>query len=216
VLLQIPEGIETRTQWGPCTRCGHEWIGLRNTFLPPRGCPRCGSQGWRTPPTRPNSRFPEDDPNPNWEKRRRDVKRERRIEKRRTMKNERARIAALEPAVTMTTPSPSMLTSPPPPSPVAKRAMEQLLGVAPPPRLSEIAPALVAPASVRFAEAPDPMSVVGRRQPIEDNFTNIEAPKGNIFEEPDDGVPIIINEDGSITEVQDADGTIDEQEEEEE
>ena len=54
-----------RPVWGPCTRCEYTWSG-NWPFTPPRACPRCGSSGWRVPPSRANSRRPSDPPNPRW------------------------------------------------------------------------------------------------------------------------------------------------------
>src|SRR5256885_2714415 len=63
------EVADHRPTWGPCTRCAHVWRGHWPN-QPPRGCPRCGSSGWRVPPTRADARHPDDPPNPNWGKNR--------------------------------------------------------------------------------------------------------------------------------------------------
>lgn len=179
---------QERPQWGPCTRCGHEWRGLW-PHRPPRGCPRCGSTGWRVAPMSPNSRRPGDPPNPKWHKNRRtglpsDPD---------NVLGRKTRHARSNVVEKMTfQPAPTGLTPPP-----------KLEEVMPP---ASARPTLVPPPQVRFAEreAPQPERSLT-------NFANVEAPAGNIFEEPADGVPIKINEDGSVEELIEAvegDGTL--------
>jgi hypothetical protein len=60
----------TRPLWGPCTRCNYTWLGNWPHTIP-RGCPRCGSTGWRVPPgDRKNARKPGDPPGRRWKGRR--------------------------------------------------------------------------------------------------------------------------------------------------
>jgi hypothetical protein len=79
---------------------------------------------------------------------------------------------------------PSPFVAPPP-------KMDDLVSVAPPPKLEEMPVRMVPSESVRFAQA--------REEPQPERAVSVPP----TIEEPDDGVPVRINEDGSITELPD-------------
>jgi predicted nucleic acid-binding Zn-ribbon protein len=208
LLGSLPDGMSNvtlRPLWGPCTRCGHTWRGhWRN--LPPRGCPRCGSSGWRVESTRPDARHPGDPPNPRWQKNRitgkptdpenvfgrktgaatraakrihENKRRQRREEAARKHNEERDLRRAAVAANTAAN--------------IAASASARFSKLTPPPRLDDVAaaavasvlperPTMVASPSVRFAEAP-----------------SNSVPRETILEEPADGVPVRIAEDGTLT-----------------
>jgi hypothetical protein len=99
-----------------------------------------------------------------------------------------------------------------------KRDAEQA-ALEPPPRLDEVVrgPSLVPPPQVRFAtqqEAPQPERVVGGTSSVAERHTStveaagsIPVSRSNPIVEPDDGVPVRINDDGSI-ELIEGDGSI--------
>jgi predicted nucleic acid-binding Zn-ribbon protein len=132
----LPSNVDTRPQYGPCTRCGHVWRG-HSIIRIPRGCPRCGSTGWRIPPIAKNARRPTDPPNPRWGKNRRTglPADPENVLGRKTRK--------LQLAAGSDAPTP------------AKRSR----GLTPPPKLEDVKMTLVPPPRIRFAEPSGTSSV---------------------------------------------------------
>lgn len=61
---------QPRPTWGPCTRCGHVWLGYPAKH-PPLHCSRCCSRYWQEEPRHQSrARTPADAPHPNWKRRR--------------------------------------------------------------------------------------------------------------------------------------------------
>ena len=179
LLARLQSDKSDRPTWGPCTRCGHTWKGL-TVGRPPTACPRCGSAGWNRLPMHSNARRPEDPPNPNWA-----TSAERRRKRLGIPKRPvgRPRLHARPPQ----TEAASTLIAPPP-------RLEDVVTMAPPPRLEVPTTTRMVPSeSVRFASAP--------REEPQPERTVSAPPSPPPIAEPDDGVPVKINDDGSITEL---------------
>lgn len=163
ILSLFPEGTDLRPEWH-CERCEHTWRG-QDPLRPPRGCPNCGSTGWRFASSRPNARRPGDPPNPKWRKNRRTGKPRVPL----TRVSQRERIASLMPPW--------------------RRKREQVeapptLGtsLSPPPRLADVAPSLVAPPRMRFNEEILPGAHLSdvRNWPKDDEFIKDVVREGQL------------------------------------
>jgi hypothetical protein len=153
-----PAGPKNRPFWGPCTRCAHHWRG-HDPNHPPRGCPRCGSTGWRIPPTTGNARRPTDPPNPRWGKNRitgEPTRPHGQGKHRRDRKQQAPVIETEAPATGIINPSARGVTTrrerarsltPPPRPEEVSSALASPPASTPAPRIS-----LVPPPNVRFAE----------------------------------------------------------------
>lgn len=158
---QVALPYDDRPTWGPCTRCGHTWKGHWANH-PPRGCARCGSTGWAIPPQNPNARVPSDPPNPRWNKNRKTGKPTdpENVLGRKTRKQRAAAKMIMEPAIHL--PDRELMNVRPLASPLT-----------PPPKLAEVAPALVPKPEVRFAE---PFTLEGgASSTVERNISNVEV-----------------------------------------
>jgi hypothetical protein len=148
VLKRMPDGVELRPMWGPCTRCEHTWRGFIS-FSPPRNCPNCGSVGWRVQPVRSTARRPSDPPNPNW-------KRNRKTGLPRDPENVLGRKDRMRRQVQDAADSlvPGWLRAQ---RHAERQGLPKIVELAPPPKMAEVAPSLlasslVATPDVRFAE----------------------------------------------------------------
>jgi hypothetical protein len=146
VLNRMPDGVELRPVWGPCTRCAHTWRGFIS-FSPPRNCPNCGSAGWRIPPIRSTARRPSDPPNPRW-------KRNRRTGLPRDPENVLGRKDRMRQAIQNTVESilPAWQHAQ---RHAERQGLPKIVELAPPPKMAEVAPSLLAsslvpPPDVRF------------------------------------------------------------------
>lgn len=139
LLGNLPDHLDLRPTWGPCTRCAHVWKG-HYPNMPPRGCPRCGSTGWRLPPLTKKARRPEDPPKPRWGKNRKTglpTNPENVVSR----KSHRLKLER-EANARMLAASASSI----------RIVRESVGGLTPPPKLSEVLRATRVPDSVRFAD----------------------------------------------------------------